>query len=338
MPDPAFEGFTLKTAPGPASNSRYSPLHSLVVLSHDIERDNVVELREPVDVVVVSYESRDELRNCVEPLSRHPQLSVVVVDNASRDGSLESIRDLDVNAIGLERNTGFAHGCNRGWREGRAPHVLFVNPDARIGAASIRLLVDAAREGATAAAVPRAVGTDGHLDFSLRRFPRLFSTYAQALFLHRLFPAAAWTDELVREPEAYTTPHDVEWASGVCVLIRRQVLEFLDGWDEGFFMYGEDIDLCKRINDAGYRIRFVPNAVVEHRGGASAPRPSLLPTLAASRVRYAQKHRGTPTRALERAGIILGALTHVVLGRRSTRGGHARALAVAAGLRRAERP
>jgi GT2 family glycosyltransferase len=288
-----------------------------------------------VDVVVVSFNSRADLRKCVEPLANEADLVVSVVDNASTDGSLDSVSDLDVHAIALGRNRGFAYGCNRGWIEGHAPFVLFLNPDARIDPSSIRHLVAGLQEAPkTAAVAPRVRNLDGGLDYSLRRFPRLRSTYAQALFLHRVFPHASWTDELVREPEDYEERRRVDWVSGVCLLVRRAVLEEIGGWDEGFFMYCEDIDLCRRIRNAGYEIEFVPSAQVLHQGGASAPRPALLPTLAASRLRYASKHSPIGTRLLERLGIALGAITHIVVSRggKAARLGHARALTVAAGL------
>ena len=81
-----------------------------------------------LDVVVVSYNSFDELRGCVEPLSTLPAVHVTVVDNASSDRSLEVVADLAVETIRLERNGGFSHGCNAGWRGGQAPYVLFLNP------------------------------------------------------------------------------------------------------------------------------------------------------------------------------------------------------------------
>jgi hypothetical protein len=118
-------------------------------------------------------------------------------------------------------------------------------------------------------------------------------------------------------------------------MVRRDLLEALGGFDEGFFMYCEDKDLCRRIRAAGYDVRFEPEAVARHEGGASAPRASLLPVLAESRVRYARKHSGRVTAAAERAGVGLGALTHMVVskGGRAARSGHASALLVATGLR-----
>jgi GT2 family glycosyltransferase len=112
------------------------------------------------------------------------------------------------------------------------------------------------------------------------------------------------------------------------VLLRRSAVEAIGGLDDGFFMYCEDIDLCRRLRNAGYEIRFVPEAVVTHEGGASAPRASLLHVLAASRLRYARKHRSWAGAMLERLGVALGALTHAVVSRggRAARAGHLRAL------------
>jgi GT2 family glycosyltransferase len=122
-------------------------------------------------------------------------------------------------------------------------------------------------------------------------------------------------------------------------MIRRDALEKIGGWDEGFFLYCEDKDLCKRLRDAGYDIRYEPSAVSTHQGGGSAPRASLASVLAASRIRYAKKHRSRPAAFLERIGIGLTASTHVVVTRGgwAARAGHAASLAVAAGLRPGQR-
>jgi N-acetylglucosaminyl-diphospho-decaprenol L-rhamnosyltransferase len=284
-----------------------------------------------VDVVVVSYNSEAHLRARVEPLSSAPGLNVIVVDSASRDGTLASIQDLPVITVALEDNRGFAHACNIGWRRGEAPFVLFLNPDATIHVDDIGRLVVALEKPHVGAAAPRIVGPTGTLEYSLRRFPRLRTTYAQALFLHRFFPRASWSDELIRAKEAYEQPSSPEWVSGACVLVRRRALEEIGGFDEGFFLYCEDIDLCKRLRGTGLDIRFVPEATAVHEGGASAPRASLLPVLAASRARYAQLHQPRPVALLERLGIALGAVTHAVASRGglAARTGHLRAVRAA---------
>jgi N-acetylglucosaminyl-diphospho-decaprenol L-rhamnosyltransferase len=283
-----------------------------------------------VDVVVVSYNSEAHLRGCVEPLAGLPGVSVVVVDSASGDASLERVADLDVDTVPLAENRGFAHGCNAGWRRGSAPYVLFLNPDARIGVDALERLGAVLDENAAVGAVaPRILEADGSLDYSLRRFPRLRTTYAQALFLHRFFPRADWSDEVVRDPSAYKRRWSPDWVSGACLLVRRDALEALGGLDEGFFLYCEDIDLCRRLRNAGYDVRFEPEAEAVHEGGASTPRADLLPVLAASRIRYARKHQPSGVALVERVGVGLGALTHafVTRGGAAARRGHLRGLA-----------
>jgi N-acetylglucosaminyl-diphospho-decaprenol L-rhamnosyltransferase len=284
-----------------------------------------------VDVVIVSYNSRHTLRACVEPLSHDADFHVNVVDNASADGSLSAIKDLAVEACALPENRGFAAGCNYGWRRGKAPFVLFLNPDARINGDSVRRLVGVLEAKPWVGLVgPRIVDSSGTLEPSQRRFPRLASTFSQSLFLHRVFPRAPWTDELVRDARAYAESRSAEWLSGACLLARRDVLERVGGWDERFFLYGEDKDICRRVWDAGLEVVFEPHATVAHAGGASAPRSTLLPVLAASRIRYAHKHSGHAEAVLMRIGIALGAFTHMLAARkRANRVGHARALIAA---------
>lgn len=284
------------------------------------------------DVVVVSYNSRAHLRDSVFRLAQLEDVNVIVVDNASSDGSLESISDLPVTALQRAHNAGFAAGCNEGWRAGEAPYVLFLNPDATLDEPSLMTLLGTLEgDESVGAAAPRIEHPDGSLAWSQRRFPRLRSTYARAFFLHRLFPRASWADELVRDRRAYETPTTPEWLSGACLLVRRSALEAIGGWDEGFFLYGEDIDLCRRLQVAGYSLCFEPSAQATHLEGASAPRSETLPLLADSRIRYDRKHRGPVVTALDRIGIALGALTHAIAGRggRATRVGHVRAFQVA---------
>jgi N-acetylglucosaminyl-diphospho-decaprenol L-rhamnosyltransferase len=285
-----------------------------------------------VDVVVVSYNSSAHLRRCVEPLLLDQDLNVVISDNASSDGSPDVLAGLPVQILRLPRNGGFAYGCNAGWRSGSAPFVLFLNPDATIDSGSVRRLVRVLEEDDTAGAVgPRILEADCAVALSQRRFPRLTSTYAHALFLHRAVPRATWASELVSDEASYECPGSPDWISGACLLVRRELLERLDGLDEGFFMYCEDKDLCRRIRDAGYDVRYEPEALAHHEGGASAPRASLLAVLAESRIRYARKHRGRVGALLERLGIALTGLTHLIVasGGWAARAGHAAALRAA---------
>jgi N-acetylglucosaminyl-diphospho-decaprenol L-rhamnosyltransferase len=282
-----------------------------------------------IDAVVVSYNSRETLRQCVKPLLGVPGVEVVVVDNASTDGSLELVSDLPVRAIDAGRNGGFSFGCNRGLASGDAPLVLFLNPDARIAAEDLdRMVAVLDAEPDVAIVGPRLQDGEGRLIPSVRRCQRAGSVWGQALFLHRLMPRAAWANEIARQEELYERVAYPEWISGACMLARREALEPIGGFDEGFFLYCEDMDLCARLGAAGWRVRYEPGALVHHVGGHSAPRSSLLAVLVRSRIRYARKHGAPGSARLQRVGLAVDALTHALVGMRrpAYARGHAAAL------------
>ena len=185
------------------------------------------------------------------------------------------------------------------------------------------------REPEVGLAAPLILEENGSVAFSQRRFPQLRSTFAQALFLHRIWPHASWTDELVRNPDAYERAGSPDWVSGACMLIRRDVLEAIGGLDEDFFLYCEDIDLCARIRKAGWSIRFDPAARMQHEGGASRAREQLFPVYARNRILYARKHSRRASVPLQRVGVALGHATHAItsLARPRVAYGHMRAFA-----------
>jgi N-acetylglucosaminyl-diphospho-decaprenol L-rhamnosyltransferase len=297
---------------------------------------NTLPIMPTVDAVIVAYNSRAHLRACVEPLSKAPGVRVIVVDNASPDRSLEVVEDLDVVRVVCPSNGGFAKGCNAGWRVGDSRYVLFLNPDARLADGALRVLVEALdRDPELGVVGPRIVDAEGVLVHSQRRFLAVVGVWAQACFLHRLLPRASWTDGIVRNPAAYDRPGSPDWISGACMLIRRDILERLDGFDQRFFMYCEDQDLCLRVRAHGFRIGFEPEATALHEGGASAPRAALFHVLVASRISYARKNLGRRSVALVRLGLVLGELTHVIATRGGVRDriGHLRALRRAVELR-----
>jgi N-acetylglucosaminyl-diphospho-decaprenol L-rhamnosyltransferase len=267
-----------------------------------------------VEVVIVAYNSAETLRACAEPLAQVPWVDVIVVDNACPEDSSRVVEDLPVSVIRSERNGGFAYGCNLGIESGSAEFVLLLNPDAQIDAANLAALVAALAAEPTLAAVgPRVTDRAGGLLFTQRRFPRLRSTFAQGLFLHRAAPLATWADDAIRDPGAYERPGRPEWLSGCCVLLRREAVASVGGLDEGFFLYAEETDLFKRLAANGWTAGYEPGATSWHEGQGSADANATEPIRAASRVRYARKHHGRMIGALEGAGLALGALMHALM-------------------------
>jgi len=265
-----------------------------------------------VDVVVVSYCSRDTLRGCVAPLAGAPGVNVIVVDNASPDDAVDTVADLaGLDVVRAGRNGGFSSGCNAGAAAGSAPYVLLLNPDAVLQPEALGKLVAVLESDDLIGLVsPKLLGPDGEVALSQRRFPRLRSSFAQALFLHRLLPSL---DEIVREPAAYEGTGSPDWVSGACMLIRRSALDEIGGMDEDFFLYCEDTDVCMRLREAGYAIRFEPSVRADHIGGASGSRSRLRPVLACSRVTYARKHFRWPAPLIEAFAVALGEGVHAAV-------------------------
>jgi GT2 family glycosyltransferase len=283
-----------------------------------------------VDVVVVTYNSSAHVRACVAPLCAHPDVAVTVVDNNSIDRTLDELESLDVLTIRREDNRGFGHACNVGWRAGDAPSVVFLNPDSRAEPASILALADRLTHGDDVAVVgPKIVDPSGVVQASQRRFPSLATSLASALFVPRISPGTRWSIDVATR-SAYATPGSPDWVSGACLGIRRDILERLGGFDERFFMYYEDMDLSRRVRDAGFDVRYDPSIQVQHVGGASAPRARLIPVMATSKILYAEKHGTRVWATADRCLTALHSLTHLVLTTQGAeaRRGYARALRV----------
>jgi hypothetical protein len=261
-------------------------------------------------VVVVSFEAREALLAALDSLRAHAPIptETVVVDNASTDGSVDAVRAAHPEALVIanRENGGFACACNQGWRASAAPHVLFLNPDAEVapGAleALLRVLEGRPEVGAVA---PRTRSADGTIQVSTGPDLTLASEWAQ----RRLVRGVARRDpRAVAEAEArHAREHEPDWVSGACLLVRREALEAVGGFDERFFLYEEDADLCRRLRLAGWRIVFTPGAEVRHRLGhsmAKAPRRARL-EYQRSHVLYYRRHNGPASRVALRLLIAL---------------------------------
>ena len=243
------------------------------------------------DVVVVAYRSAEHLRACVAPLCEEPAISVVVVDNACPEKSVETIRDLPLRVVEMGHNAGFAAGCNAGAAAGTSKAILFLNPDARVTADHVNVLAQTIeRDPACGAAGPRILFRDsGKTQYSIRRRPTVASAFAEALFLHHVFRDSRWATEDVRD--GYDRPvADAAWLIGAALCVRREAFEQVGGWDERFFMYGEDTDLGLRLREQGWRLRYEPSAIVQHAGRASSTNSTQVIDRAESRLTYAQAH------------------------------------------------
>ncbi|MDQ6725356.1 MAG: glycosyltransferase family 2 protein [Actinomycetota bacterium] len=223
--------------------------------------------------MAVSYNSRDCLPECVRSLRSEGVAEVIVVDNASLDGSIEAVlaSDPGVTVVATGANLGFGSGVNRGVEETTGDHLLILNPDTVVEPGTVKALTEALdRDPGLAAVGPRIENVDGTLYPSVRSFPNLWVATGHA-FLGLVWP----TNPFSRRYRMLDLDHgrpvsEVDWVSGACMLVRRSAFEAVGGFDESYFMYVEDVDLCWRLGQAGWRIGYDPAGRVVHALGASS--------------------------------------------------------------------
>lgn len=273
-----------------------------------------------VSIVIVSWNSRRWLEACLgsvfQELKKRPALSteVVVVDNASTDESLEMLRAYPgrVEVIENAENLGFAAANNQGIRQTVGWAILLLNPDTELHPGALDALVRFLREHPDVAAVaPRLVGGDGKPQESTFPFPTLWRELRRLFHAHRRvsFGSDASRDESLSEW------HFVDVLQGACLLLRRQALEQVGVLDEDYFMYSEEVDLCRRLHVGGWKSVWLPAAVVLHHGGCSTeqvPRRMFL-ELYRSKVLFFRKNHGRRVARLYKIILLVAAVARCML-------------------------
>jgi GT2 family glycosyltransferase len=273
-----------------------------------------------VTAIVVTYDSAEVIEGCLRTLATHaPEVPIVVVDNGSSDGSQDIVMGHHVELVRSPRNGGYAAAINLGARHAAPGHDLLVlNPDTRITAGAVDALAAALAESHTGIAVPHLVGSDGTTAYSLRRNPTVLRALGEAVLGGERAGRVACLGEIVVDPIAYATPHVVDWASGAAMLVDRRCHEALRGWDESFFLYSEETDLCMRAADLGWSTRFTPTAVVQHLGG-HGERTALRELMMRNKAELHRRRHGRARGLAYRGALILQEAL------RSWRGPHQRA-------------
>ncbi len=234
-----------------------------------------------LSIVILNWNARDYLRACLRSLEEcAPAISVetIVVDNHSTlDDSAQMVeREFpSVRLIRNPRNSGFSSGNNLSWQATSGRNVLFLNPDTVVEAGALEALVDVLdRNPGIGAVGPRMTYPNGELQFSARAFPTFGAGLFRNSFLGRLFPNNPWSRAYLGEGLSREHNQDVDWLSGSALAGKRAAFEAVcqknGPWDESYFMYCEDIDLCFRLNQKGFRRVYVPTATIQHHIGKSS--------------------------------------------------------------------
>jgi N-acetylglucosaminyl-diphospho-decaprenol L-rhamnosyltransferase len=261
-----------------------------------------------VSVIIASHNTRAHLEHALITLGDSNE--VVVVDAASRDGSQALVRERfsEVRLLELDRNPGYGAALNAGLAVASGSRLLLMNADAWPLPGGLEGLLRVGDAEPSAGILgPRLVRPDGTLQPSVRGFPTPWRLATEYLFLRWLAPRSRALNAFYGAGFDHRSRHEAEFLVGAVLLVRRQLLDEVGGFDESFFMFNEEVDLCYRARAAGWRVLFCPEAEFIHVGGASTSQVwgSMYREQLRSHLRFLAKHDGF--REAERARRILAA-------------------------------
>jgi N-acetylglucosaminyl-diphospho-decaprenol L-rhamnosyltransferase len=222
--------------------------------------------RPELSIVIVCHNGWPDLNDCLRSLREHSGSvthEVIVIDNDSRDSTPDRVEQVfpDIHLVRNPENRGFPAANNQGVAAARGRFLLFLNPDTMVGSGALERLLKELRERPELGGVGPALRTeDGGFQVSFGGRLTFGSELMRKLYLN---------SRLRRRIGRWSSPRKVGWLSGACLMVRREALPAPEPFDEGFFLYFEDIDLCFRMRTAGWPLAFVPGAQVRHKGGGS---------------------------------------------------------------------
>jgi GT2 family glycosyltransferase len=272
----------------------------MVDLSIGLSFDPSIDL----SIVIVNWNVCDLLRQCLSSIlgagCREPdagRVEIIVVDNASTDGSADMVRDefpgvrLVVNA----ENRGFPAANNQGIAAARGRYVFLLNPDTEVESGALDAMISYADAHPDVGVVgPQLLNPDGSVQSSRRRFPTLLTGLLESTWLEPHAPRRLLERYRVLDRPDDAT-QDVDWVDGAALMARREAIERVGPMDEGFFMYSEELDWCRRFREAGWRVVYLPEARILHYRGRSSEQVAAASHIhfQTSKVRYFRKYHGT---------------------------------------------
>ena len=277
-----------------------------------------------LSIVIVNWNVADLLRECLRSILDAPgtglledgtilvgpyAAEVFVVDNASSDGSAEMVRSAfpQVKLIASPTNLGFTGGNNLALQRCQGRYVLLLNPDTQIVGDALPAMLDYMEHNPGVGVVgPRLYYADGTLQPSRRRFPTMMTAFMESSLLQQWFPRNRWALRYYLADVPDDIVQDVDWVVGACMLVRSEAIERVGLLDQDFFMYSEEMDWCRRMVDDGWRVVYLPQAVVIHHEGRSSTQviPARHIRFQTSKIHYFRKHHGAPHATLLRLFIL----------------------------------
>ena len=229
-----------------------------------------------ISIIIVSWNAKKYLEQCIASIIGETikyQTEIIVVDNASTDGSVELVKGKfpKVKVICNDTNLGFAKANNIGIKQGTGKYICLINSDVEILQGCFDRIVPYFEQHSKIGVIgPQIIGVDGTVQRSCMGFPTIWNTFCRALLLDTLFPRSRLFSSYLRTFQKHDTIQYVDVINGCFWLISREALNQVGLLDERFFIYAEDKDWCKRFWDAGWKVVYFPQAQAIHYGGASS--------------------------------------------------------------------
>lgn len=272
-----------------------------------------------LSIAIINWNTKDLLRACLKSVFENLNAldaEIIVVDNASSDKSPEMVRSEfpEVKLVEAGSNLGFSKGNNLAYKHSCGKYFLLLNSDTVVLPGALTKLVDFMESNPRAgAAASKLLNGDGSLQRSCSPYPRPLTEFFDAVYLSKIFPKSRLFGSYAMSYWDFDEVKEVDFAGGSCLMLRRAALEEVGLLDENFFMYSEETDLCYRLNEAGWKVFFVPDAQIIHYGGQSSKmdvgRTSV--DLCRSKYKFMKKHYGVSSALTYRAIVALSSTVRI---------------------------
>ncbi len=249
--------------------------------------------------IIVNYNNSEPLKYCLESIYQTIQgieFEIIIVDNSEDDPGLQDLKGLYPKAqfISNSSNVGFSKANNQAAKLARGNFYIFLNPDTLLSDQAVNSMHKYLCAHSEVGAIgPKVVNPDGSLQFSCRRYPTLWTgLFNRYSILSRLFPGNRFTSQYLMFDFDHNKTFHVDWLSGCCLMVSKSVFEGIGGFDENYFLFNEDIDLCRMINESGKQVIYFPEAKVTHRVSTSNSKTStrVIVQRHLGMMRYFKKH------------------------------------------------
>ncbi|HKL17173.1 MAG TPA: glycosyltransferase family 2 protein [Patescibacteria group bacterium] len=231
-----------------------------------------------LSIIIVNWNVKPLVHRCIGSIFKNLKninFEIIVIDNNSQDGSKDLLKKLNKERQRLKiilnnKNIGFAAANNMGLKKAEGEFILFLNPDTEVRPNSVKKMIKKLESNKDIGLIgPKMISVSGKTQSSVRKFPSVLSQAIIFLKLHHIFTKLPVLKNYFQSDFNYDKEAEVEQVMGAAMMTKKDILKRVGYWDESYFLWFEDIDLCKKIKDAGWKVIYTPEAEVFHHGGES---------------------------------------------------------------------